>query len=517
MENDVHRVEHLSRSEPYPNAQYEEPWHRSGRARLFALVFGLTLILGLAWTLFQPVVYRSSATVLMSAPKDIDAAISEADVQNVAIQRTILLGSEITRRLLLDLEEQYSVELDPIYLRSVLLVEALPETNLVEMAAQGDADELLPIVVDTWINVYLEVRAEDIAQRKSKTLQLVQDELDGLAIKLDGARDALEQYREDHEILSVERLENEVMSRLDGLNKALNTAIEEEVKAKANLETLRQAIRRGEKVVPRSDSRGVAALEAELQALRARMMELTKRYTMDYINKQAQYRAIPERIKELERELSGAYNQGRQVELAATEQAYAAARQTVQDLQQKLDNHKAGVVKFNRVYATHQALADDLARLEELNREAQARLVQVEVRQVEKYPQVSVIEPPASQAERIGPNYLVLIGGTLLTALGLGLFSVWLHGFLGHKREQPAYVTLSGVHFHPQDANGGLAYAGQQNPGLAQTVSKLLQEGNPPGAAEDAAKDPADSDEGAGSKKGPDAENEGNAPARDDQ
>lgn len=513
MENDVHRVEHLSRAGPYPNGAYEQPWHRSGRARLFALVFGLTLILGLAWTLFQPVVYRSSATVLMSAPKDIDAAISEADVQNVAIQRTILLGSEITQRLLLDLEEQYAVELDPVYLRGVLLVEAVPETNLVEMAAQGDADELLPIVVDTWINVYLDVRAKDIAQRKSKTLQIVQDELDGLAIKLEEARDALEKYREDNEILSVERLENEVMSRLDGLNKALNTAVEEEVKARSNLETLRQAIRRGEKVVPRSDTRGVAAMEAELQALRARMMELTELYTMDYINKQARYRAIPERISELERELGGAYSQGRQVELAASEQAHAAARQTVRDLEQKLDDHKAGVVKFNRIYATHQALADDLARLEELNREAQARLVQVEVRQVEKYPQVSIIEPPGSQAERIGPNYLVLIGGTLLTALGLGLFSVWLHGFLGHRREQPAYVTLSGVHFYPQEANGELAYSGQQDPRLANTVSKLLREENPQGDAAGGQADPG-KDEGSDD---PDEGGEDPSPARDDK
>lgn len=492
MNNKIHRVEPLPRSEPYPDA-FEEPWHRSGRARLFALVFGLTLILGLAWTLFQPVVYRSSATVLMSAPRDIDAAISEADRQNVAIQRTVLLGNEITRRLLLELESQYSVELDPVYLRSVLLVDALPDTNLVEMAAQGEADELLPIVVETWINVYLEVRAEDIAQSKSTTLRIVQDELEGLALKLEDARDALEQYREDHQILSVERQENEVMNRLKGLNQALNTAVEEEVKARANLETLRQALRRGEKVVPKNDSRSVAALEAELQALRARMLELTRRYTMDYINKQAQYRAIPERIRELERELNTAYSQGGQVELSAAEQSWAAARQTVRDLQQKLDDHKAGVVRFNRIYATHQALSDDLARLEELYREAQARLVQVEVRQVEKYPQVSIIEPPGPQAMRIGPNYLLLIGGTLLAALALGVLSVWLYGFLGHRRQHPAYVTLSGVHYYPQDASGELAYTGQADPRLTQSVAKLLREEGATGAQESPGNEASDS------------------------
>jgi succinoglycan biosynthesis transport protein ExoP len=181
--------------------------------------------------------------------------------------------------------------------------------------------------------------------------------------------------------------------------------------------------------------------------------------------------------------LAGAYSQGRVVELAAAEQAHAAARQTVLDLQQKLDDHKAGVVKFNRIYATHQALADDLAGLEELNREAQARQVQVEVRQVEKYPQVSVIERPGPKAERIGPDYLVLIGGTVAVALGLGVFSVWLYGYLGHRKQQPAYVTLSGVHMYPQDVSGELAYTSQPDPRISQSDMPLL-EGEESGAPE---------------------------------
>jgi succinoglycan biosynthesis transport protein ExoP len=352
---------------------------------------------------------------------------------------------------------------------------------------------LLPTVVDTWVNVYLEVRAEDITQTKDNTLRIVQDELDGLAIKLEEARDALEQYREDNEVLSVERQENAVMSRLDGLNQALNTAVEEEVKAGANLDTLREAIRRGAKVVPKSDTRGIAALENELQTLRAQMMELTKRYTMEYINKQPKYRAIPGRIEELEVELAGAYSQGRDVELAAAEQAHAAAKQTVLDLQQKFDDHKAGVAKFNRIYATHQALADDLARLEELNREAQARQVQVEVRQVEKYPQVSVIERPGSKAERIGPDYLLLVGGTLAVALGLGVFSVWLYGYLGHRKQQPAYVTLSGVHMYPQEVSGELGYTSQPDPRLARPEARLLQGEEPVGSGKEVADDSPDS------------------------
>ncbi len=333
------RVEPLPRFERYRDNP-EEPWHRSPRARLFGLVAGLTLVVGVIWTLLQPVVYRSSATVLMSAPSAIDAEVAAADIQSVAIQRKILLGEDITRRLAAELDATGAAGLDATELRHLLRVDPVPDTNLVEMSAQGADGELLPRLVDTWIDVYLAVRAEDIEQRKAQTMQVVQDELDGLAVKLEQARAALDDYREEHEIISVERQENEVLARLDGLNKALNNAIEEEAKTRAYLDTLREAITRGAQVVPQGDRRDVEAMDTELRELQVQMLEMSKRYTPEYIEKQPQLRAIPERIEELKAKLAQALSQGRAAELANATQAHAAAQQTVADLQRKLDEHK---------------------------------------------------------------------------------------------------------------------------------------------------------------------------------
>ena len=476
MNKDSPRVEPLPRFERYRDPGEEAPWHRSGKVKLFAVTFGIVFALGIIWTVLQPVVYRSSATVLMSAPAAIDAVVSEANIQNVAIQRTILLGEEITRRVLSELADVQEPRLNSSYLREVLHVDPVPDTNLIEMTAQGADEGVLPTLVETWIDVYIAARAEDIEQRKSHTLQLVQDELDGLAIKIEQARDDLELYRRQNNIISAKREENEVLARLDGLNKALNNAIEEEVKAKVYLETLRESIKEGLVIIPQSEMRSLQSLENELEQLRAEMIEMTKRYTREYIKKQPALRAIPERIVELEGELSSRLSEGQAVELATARQADSAARRAVLELQQKLDEHKQEVSEFNRIYATHEALVEDLAGLEELNREAQARLVQVEVRQVDKYPQVSVIERPGS-AERIGPDYLVLLASTLAAALGCGILSVWLYGFLGHDKAPPAYVTLSGVHMYPHEASGQLAYTTQPDPRLDAAGTPLLEGG----------------------------------------
>ena len=106
------------------------------------------------------------------------------------------------------------------------------------------------------------------------------------------------------------------------------------------------------------------------------------------------------------------------------------------------------------------------------------------MRQVDKYPQVSVIERPGSAA-RIGPDYLILLGSTLAAALGCGILSVWLYGFLGHEKTQPAYVTLSGVHLYPQEVRGELAYTSEPAPGLVAAGTPLLREdGSDAGTAE---------------------------------
>lgn len=442
-----------------PSSATQEDDNAYGRARrrVFLLCALAVLAIGILYTVLQPTVYQSSATVLMSAPTAIDQQMLDADIQGVAIQRRTLTGSEITRTLADEVRDKYGVDLEPLALRRILDVAPVPETNLLELTASGSDSELLPPLLESWIDVYTSVRSRDIESRKSQTLTEVQDELDGLASKLESARSALEEYRAENEIISMERQENAVLAQLDGLNTSLNKAVEEEVRSQSYLATLQDSLAAGERVVPQSESSEVAAKAQQLAGLRTRLSELRARYTDDYILKDPRLREIPEQVDKLETELGEAYARGTQAELNNAERAYAAARESVANLSARLEDHKVAVAAFNTIYAKHEALVEDLARLEELNRSTQTRQVQIEVRQLEKYPQVSVIDWPAPEAERIGPPYLMLLGGTLVGSIVVGVFGVWLYSYLHPRSAQPAYVTLSGVHMYPQDAAQALA------------------------------------------------------------
>jgi uncharacterized protein involved in exopolysaccharide biosynthesis len=211
-----------------------------------------------------------------------------------------------------------------------------------------------------------------------------------------------------------------------------------------------------------------------LTNMRSRLEELRARYTDDYIDKAPQLREIPEQISQLEAELGRAYEEGSQAELANAERAYRAVRESVANLERRLENHKAAVAEFNTIYAKHQALAEDLASLEVLNRNTQARQVQIEVSRVEKYPQVSIIDWPAPQAERIGPPYTMLLGGTVLAAIVAGIFGVWLYSYLHPRTPASQFVTLSGVHMYPQDTERALEQTTRQPDRLAAQDARRI-------------------------------------------
>jgi uncharacterized protein involved in exopolysaccharide biosynthesis len=450
----------------------QPPWYRSPRARLFIAVFGVVLALGCLFTLLQDTTWRSTAVVLMSAPEAVDEVVATSNTQQTAIQSRILLGPEVIGALSGEMQE-YSPGLAGI--EGMLTVVPVDDTDMVEMSAEGSEREVLPTLVNSWIDVYLDIRAGEVDRRKAHTLQQVEDELAGLDAKLQEARTALDAYRRQHDIISSQREENEVLARLDGLNRALNTAIEDEVRARANLDTLRDAARRGERVIPRDQLREVASLESELRRLQGEMAELEKRYTTEYINKQPQLRAVVERIEELQQELNIAYERGRESELGSARQAHAAAQQSVADLQDKLARHRQSVAEFTSIYATHDALVEDLARLEELNRETRARQVQVEIRDLEKYPPVSVIQRAPLKSERTGPDYLRLFGITVGLAFALAVLSVWLRGFLGHQVTQPTVVSVELVPPQTQAA-AEIEYAGEQQAQLGDDGTPRLDD-----------------------------------------
>lgn len=443
-----------------PPVREPEPWYKSRRIVIFVAVFLVCALPALIYVFNRPAVYLSYATLLTVAKTAIDQSSNDADIQHVAIQKQILLGAELlaetSRRLKSGSHGGVSIDLNPDAVRQMLDVRAVAETNLVEMAAEGPDPKMLPALINTWIDVYLDARAREVSRLLGDTTQILHSELDSLSEKITIKRAELERFRRHNDIASIEREENEALARLKGLNESLNTASEEEVKAKARLDAINKAIARGQAVVPQEDTRTLSLLESRAQELREELGDLNRRYTQEFLNLSPTLKVIPEQLALLEAEIKRMRQQGQAVVLSDAEQEYAAARQAAREIRAQLDAHKAKASEFSSRFVEHEALRNDLEGLESLYREGQGRLAQIEARYSGKYPQVDVIERAFLPGAPIGPNYwrdaVIAVAGSML----FSLFCVWLSEFLTRKTSTEPTVNLAGVPLYEPDLLPGV-------------------------------------------------------------
>ncbi len=448
-------IERLSGPErPETPAPAALPWYRSRRLRVFALVTGTVLAVGLTIVFLRPPIYQASASLLTTAPPAADQVETVVDPQHVAIQRVLLTGQPLLVETLNRLEWQGLLPegITPADLKGMLRVEPVPDTNLVKLRAEGPDRNLLAPLVNTWIDVYMETRAREIQATTGATLDALRRQLAALEGKIAAKREALDEFRRRYDIASLERGENAVLARLKGLTRSLNDANEAAVKAKARLDAIREALEHGKPVVPDEDKRVLAVLEERAQALRERLTELEQRFTPQYIRLNPAYRKIPEQLREVEAKIASLVARGRRIVLAQAEQDYASARQAVVEIKKQLQEHKRLATEFSNRFAEHDALVKELAQLEETQRELQDRITRLEVKQMEKYPQVEVVERAYRPQYPIRPHYWRDAGLVALGALGTGLLAVWLLEYLTRREDNlpETRLTLAGVHVYPQ-------------------------------------------------------------------
>ncbi|SEQ91711.1 Uncharacterized protein involved in exopolysaccharide biosynthesis [Nitrosomonas sp. Nm51] len=441
----------------HPSQHDLKPWFKSRRLIIFAAAFLVSVALTLGYVYSRPAIYLSYATLLTVAKTAIDLPSGDADIQHVAIQKQILLGSELlaetSRRLKTANDTTAQIDLNANEIRQMLDVRPVVETNLVEMVAEGSRPEVLPALINTWIDVYLDARAAEVSRLLGDTTLIIQEELDGLAEKIQLKRAGLDQFRQKHDIASIEREENEASARLVGLNESLNDAMEEEVKAKAKLDAVNAAIERGQAVVPQEDTRTLSLLEDRAQELRQELAELNLRYTQEYLNLSPALKVIPEQLRDLEAEIKRMRWHGQTVVQSDAEQEYAAAKQSADEIRQQLNAHKAKATAFSARFTEHEALKGDLETLEALYRETQERLVQIETKYAGKYPHVDVIERAFLPGAPVRPNYLRDAGIAVIGSILFGLFCVWIAEFLTRKTEPKSVVNLSGIHLYDRRIN----------------------------------------------------------------
>ncbi len=430
------KIEHLSQ----PNEstiEEDSSLIREGnsRTKTFIYTFLLSLIVGTIINYSRPPVYLSSATLLTSAATAVDQISGEVDLQNVTIQKQKLLGVELLTETLSRIKslEENDLELSNISLadvRTMLKVEPIEETNLLSMSAKGSTPEVLPVVINTWIDVYLEARALSVKNAADDTVGRIKSELSELEHKIIQTRKELDAFRIENDISSIIREENELPATLIKLTEAYNNANEEVLKSKAKLDAVNQAIASGQAVVPKLEQTSLSDLERELRELKATLAEFDKHFTRDYLQYKGSMKYIPEQIKKLTQQIRQKRKLGKSIVKTEASQEYYAAKQVVEKIREQLDEHKIKATNFTALFSKHQKLVDDLESMDLMARETKDRLTNIQSKQFDKYPQVDVVERASINRQAISPNYNTGLLTVLASSLFLAFFMAWLRDYL---------------------------------------------------------------------------------------
>ena len=439
---------------PYPgrqdeSAEYSNRQRNRRRLILFLSVLIASLLISLAYTFLRPAVYQSKATLLVTPPV-IDEQLGDiSNSQHVELERQVLLGHAMLSTTLDNLAAEGGQtdddEITLARLDEMLDVVPVNDTHLIELIATGSDKERLPVILGVWLETYMDSHGEAFVNESASEAADITRQLDEVRQKVDTKRVELEQYRSNYDIVSMERNENRILKRLNGLTDSLNTINEEKVAAQARVNAIRAALAQGRPVGSDRTQASLVSLEDRLVDIQEQIEELEREFTPQYMSMDPRIDALLKKKKLLEDKISKKRQEGGDIALAEAQQDLATARQSISSLQQQLDDQKQKVMEFTTRFAEHEALQEELSLLETQYRDVQQRQLQMEVNKKRLFSQVTVRVPPFLPDRPVYPFYMRDAGISVLVSFLLALLSVWFYDFMNRPVRGAAVPNLQPV------------------------------------------------------------------------
>ena len=421
------------------------------RFTIFLAVFLASAAASLAYVYQRPAVYESTASLLVTPPAD-RAALAAAlpsNPQAVGMERHALmtnslldlLSDRLNRAAPVAEEEDWSVPT----LQEMLWVERFEETNIVRLWARGADPAELPLLLNAWIDVYLEIQADFQESLYSEADRELSRQAVELQERVERKRDELALFRDTNDIVSMEREENRAVSRLRGLSLSLDEAREEVVKASANLETVTLAVARGEVVAGREDRIRISELEDEVAIRRSQIADFRQRFTDAFIPLDRDIQLAFQELESYELQLAERRRVASERAIEEARRQLASARQTAEELTRQLSESEREISAFSELFAEHEALTEELRDLENAYRDINEQQVRRQVDRDRAVTQVEVLERANEPSEPSWPNYTrdaaIAVGGSAL----LGFIVVLAFDFFTRPPPQTGVQTLAPI------------------------------------------------------------------------
>ena len=429
-----------------------EQRNRQGNRRRLAVFLSVFLILslvGLVYVFSRPAIYEATAR-LNFVPAAGQAGNSRAGEQRFSLRDEVQF---LTSRTLLaqawERLEGSSVAppalsaADPAAsLQSMLSATALEGTNIVLLRARGGDPAFLSALLNRLIDAYQTGLADRYKSASAGMLADAGDEARKLDASVLAKRREADAFRSRHNIVSLERDENQVLSEVRGIGAALNAANDKVIAAEARLSALQAAEAAGKSVVRARDNPTLAALEQQAAGIRADLKEVASTFTPQYMDIDPRIKSQRARLADLEREIVVQRQSGQQNALQEANEELAGARSAAARLRQQLSSNQNSVQAFTSRFNEYRALQQELANVEQLRQKAVERLAALGAQENTRMPKVEVVEAAATPESPASPWYARDAAIALAGALIAGLLTMGIVELFNRPPRQPATVII---------------------------------------------------------------------------
>jgi polysaccharide biosynthesis transport protein len=464
---------------------------RSRRLVVFSCVCLPVLVLGVAYTVMRPAEYQATARLEITPASATPASVvgstpvaattgpeargaeepgSPSFLREVQVLTGRPLLEEVVERLSKSEDLPPDIRSDPVDgVRRMLSTETVEGTQVVLLRAEGPQRQFLARLVNTLTSAYQEHLAAAYQKSTGTGADQLRDSVRALEQKVAAKRQEVEAFRSSNDIVSTERDENQLLSAAKGLATDLNDAKGKLAAAEGQLRAARNAASSGQGVVAAKDNPTVADLERRASQLREELHDLQQRFTPQYMDLDPAVKSTRGRLDNLEQQIRTERTAGQRAAVAEAEGKVTAARETVEQLQQQINENKSAVQTFVVRFGEFKAMQEDLTHLEQLHRAASDRLVRLEASDSETAPHVEILEAATVPQLPWRPLYARDAGISLGAAAALGFFAIWLVEFF--SRPEPATATPERQRWWPIAIGRGITAA--STPLLAAETARL--------------------------------------------
>ena len=345
-------------------------------------------------------------------------------------------------------------------------IRPVPRTRLVKIAFRSPDPALSAAVANAHARAYIRHGAELRSETNKEGLQFLEEKLVELKERVEKAEVALNHYRREKGIISLDDKENIIVDRLADLNTRLTEAEAERIGWEAQVQTLRQG---GRALPVLAQNTLVKSLTEQLAKAEAEVAHLASQFKADY--------PPLKQLQAQEEEIRRRLHQEEQRATDGVTSAYQAALRKEKELRAKMDEQRTATLSLKDASVAYAVLSREVDTNRQLYDSVLQRIKEMGVATEMRTSNVSIIDQASLPRLPISPNkranllFGVLLG--LLSGVGLAFFFEYLDNTIKTPDQAERELGLPNLSVVPHFGSLQGASAREES-GMVQDVRQQL-------------------------------------------